>query len=175
MKKNVLITVIAAVFILFIASSCDFGGPETYIYTVPSWLANKGDLTTRGTTVEDTRADAEVGQSYFYGVSATSDSITLIYKIKGTGTDAATDHEVRYKQEEVARMIDPSYEANPVMPDPSDPSGNSLVILASRQDKTPAAEMIIRRVVSEDITETGTYLYFDFWPTYGIGGYRILN
>ena len=175
MKKNVLITVIAAVFILFIASSCDFGGPETYIYTVPSWLANKGDLTTIETTAPDTREEAKDGQRYFFGVSATSDSITLIYKIKGTGTDAATDHEVRYEQEEVARMIDPSYEANPVMPDPSDPSGNSLVILASRQDKTPAAEMIIRRVVSEDITETGTYLYFDFWPTYGIGGYRILN
>ena len=171
MKKNVLITVIAAVFILFIASSCDFGGPETYIYTVPSWLANKGDLTTIKTTAPDTREEAKDGQRYFFGVSATSDSITLIYKIKGTGTDAATDHEVRYKQEEVARMIDPSYEANPALYDPNKPD---MIRIYATKDRYSEAEMIIERVVSEDILGEVLTYDFEFHPN-GIGGYRILN
>ena len=114
MKKNLLITVIAAVLILFIASSCDFGETVTYKYTVPDWLANKGEFTTKGTTADNARNAAEVGQKYFYGISATSNTLTLIYKVKGEGATVESDSTVRYRQEDVPKMINSTYKANPI-------------------------------------------------------------
>ncbi len=169
MKKNLLITVIAAVLILFIASSCDFGETVTYKYTVPGWLANKGEFTTD--TAADARADAEVGQKYFYGVSATSNSITLLYKVKGNGATVESDSTVRYRQEDVPKMINSSYKSNPAIIDPQDTSGNTVLIWASEQDNSSGPWLRIRR--SFEPLE-GWVIYFDFDQN-GIGGFRILK
>ncbi len=171
MKKNLLITVIAAVLILFIASSCDFGETVTYKYTVPDWLANKGEFTTKGTTADNARNAAEVGQKYFYGISATSNTLTLIYKVKGEGATVESDSTVRYRQEDVPKMINSSYKSNPAIIDPQDTSGNTVLIWASEQDNSSGPWLKIRR--SFEPLE-GWVIYFDFDPK-GIGGFRILK
>lgn len=171
MKKNLLITVIAAVLILFIASSCDLGETVTYKYTVPDWLANKGEFTTD--TAADARADAEVGQKYFYGVSATSNTLTLIYKVKGEGATVESDRTVRYRQEDVPQMINSTYKGFPIITDPSTP--NKITIAAYTQDNYIATMMDIERRYYEDITGEVVYLAFSFFGDNGIGGFRILK
>ena len=165
MKKNLLITVIAAVLILFIASSCDLD--ETYKYTVPDWLANKGEVTTD--TEADARADAEVGQKYFYGISATSNTLTLIYKVKGEGATVESDRTtVRYRQEDVPKMINSTYKANPILTYPD----GTILIWASKQDDTEAARL---RIEWEYDPILGDEIFFQFFDKNGIGGFRILK
>lgn len=170
MKKNLLITVIAAVLILFIASSCDLGEKVTSISQVPSWLANK-EFNTLGATADATREAAEVGQEYFYGVSATSNSITLLYKVKGNGATVESDSTVRYRQEDVPKMINSSYKSNPAIIDPQDTSGNTVLIWASEQDNSSGPWLRIRRSF-EPLEGWVIYFYFD---QNGIGGFRILK
>lgn len=104
MKKKLLVAITALLALIAIVS-CDMGGGTvTYIDQVPEWLANKTLYTDTGNSARD---EAEVGDEYFVGVTATTNSISLIYRVKGA--NAGSDRQVTYHQWEVASKIDPSY------------------------------------------------------------------
>ena len=113
MKKKLLVAITALLALIAIVS-CDMGGTEIVNYEVPQWLIDYGTVYATN-TMKDTRNGAMEGQMYFVGISSTRNCIELIYKIKGNGPDASSDKEVRYKQEDVPRMINPSYSGFPIV------------------------------------------------------------
>ena len=89
MKSKRLLIAVAVILMLALVS-CDFGGGGTnYRYTLPSWL--HGTFAVDTATANYARAEAEVGQKYFVGIRGTSDTLYLIYKVKGTGPDSSSD------------------------------------------------------------------------------------
>ena len=113
MKKKLLVAITALLALIAIVS-CDMGGTEIVNYEVPQWLIDYGTVYATN-TMNDTRNGAIEGQMYFVGISSTRNCIELIYKIKGNGPDASSDKEVRYKQEDVPRLINPSYSGAPIL------------------------------------------------------------
>ena len=156
--SKAMVALIAAAFVLCFVSSCDLDGPTQYIYTVPTWL--RGGYLMNEDAVAQARAEADVGQKYFVGVQATSNSISLLYRIKGTGTD---DELVVLRQEEVPAMINPSYTAGTI---------------GIWDDKKPEY-IAIRAMVGTHakaslyIDNYSPYIRFRFEP-YDLGGFRIL-
>lgn len=110
--------------------------------------------------VAQARAEADNGQKYFVGVRATSNSISLLYRIKRTGTE---DELVVYRQEEVPAMINHSYTAGPAVVWENE---NPAYVSIHAFDGTHAKASLY-------IYNYGSYLLFRFNP-YDLGGFRIL-
>ena len=162
--SKAMVALIAAAFVLCFVSSCDLEG-STQFYTVPTWL--RGEYLTD--TAESTREEAADGQRYFVGVRATSNNVSLLYRVKGTGTDSKTDRLVEYRQERVPAMINPSYTASfPVEQDP----GVFTISAYVGSGAYPPATLRIERVTDWFTGET-VAIEFKFKPE-GLGGYRIL-
>ena len=157
--SKAMVALIAAAFVLCFVSSCDLDGPTQYIYTVPTWL--RGGYLMNEDAVAQARAEADVGQKYFVGVRATSNSILLLYRIKGTGTD---DELVVLRQEEVPAMINHSYTAGPAVVWENE---NPAYVSIHAFDGTHAKASLY-------IYNYSPYLKFDFNPK-GFGGFLILK
>ena len=160
--SKAMVALIAAAFVLCFVSSCDLDGPNQYIYTVPTWL--RGGYQLDEAAADQVRAEAINGQKYFVGVRATSNNISLLYRIKGTGTDSKTDRLVEYSQEKVPAMINHSYTAGPAVVWENE---NPAYVSIHAFDGTHAKANLY-------IYNYGYYLKFDFYP-YGLGGFRILR
>ena len=157
MKKK-LIFALLAVFALVFIVTCDFGGGQvTYRYTVPQWLLDINNGTIYTETQDATREGALEGQRYFVGIHATENCIELIYNIKGKSGNADSDREVRYRQEDVPSMIDPSYSGSPISPD----YGDYFYIMADTDVGIYAATLTIEK--GRDISGPEA-VYFDFRP-----------
>ena len=139
MKKKLLVAITALLALIAIVS-CDMGGTETYIDQVPEWLANKTLYTDTGNSARD---EADVGDEYLVGVTATTNSISLIYRVKGA--NAGPDKQVTYHQWEVASKIDPSYTPMSAI---YYPGGEVVVIYANGN---PGASLKISKDYDEDI------------------------
>ena len=160
--SKAMVALIAAAFVLCFVSSCDLEGQTQYDYTVPTWL--RGEYLTD--TAESTREEAADGQKYFVGVRATSNNISLLYRIKGTGTDSKTDHLVVYSQERVPAMINSSYTASlPVEQNPG------VFTISAYVGAYPKATLKIETGTDWLTGEPGIWFYFN--PN-GLGGFRIL-
>ena len=152
MKSKRLLIAVAVILMLALVS-CDFGGGGTnYRYTLPSWL--HGTFAVDTATANYARAEAEVGQKYFVGIRGTSDTLYLIYRIKGTGPDSSSDEKVTYRQDEIPKKINSSYTASVVLTE-----GNTV----SAYEITKDVDILGRDIVR-----------FSFNPN-GIGGFRILK
>lgn len=163
MKSKRLLIAVAVILMLALVS-CDFGGSDThYIYTLPSWLQKTFEVDTA--TANNTRAEAEVGQKYFVGVKGTSDTLSIIYRIKGTGSDSSSDKKVTYRQDQIPKMIKSSYTASVVLTE-----GNTVSAYAFDGAYGVASIKITKDV---DIFERDI-VRFSFNPN-GIGGFRILK
>ena len=161
--SKAMVALIATAFVLCFVSSCDLEGPTQYIYSVPKWL--QGEHLTD--TAETTRKEADDGQRYFVGVRATSNNISLLYRIKGTGTDSETDQLVVYSQEKVPAMINSSYTASlPVEQYPG------VFTISAYVGAYPQATLKIERGTDWLTGEPG--IWFEF-SNNGLGGFRILK
>ena len=160
--SKAMVALIAAAFVLCFVSSCDLEGPTQYIYTVPTWL--RVEYLTD--TAETAREEADDGQRYFVGIKATSNNISLLYRIKGTGTDSKTDRLVVYSQEKVPAMINPSYTASvPVEQYPG------VFTISAYVGAYPQTTLWIKKGTNwlgEPV------IWFEF-SNNGLGGFRILK
>ena len=160
--SKAMVALIAAAFVLCFVSSCDLDGPTQYLYSVPKWL--QGGYQLNKDAADQFRAEAINGQKYFVGVRATSNNISLLYRIKGTGTDSQTDELVVYSQEKVPAKINPSYTAAPIVVwENENPEYVSIHAFEGGHAKA-----------SLYIYNYSPYLKFDFNPK-GLGGFLILK
>ena len=159
MKKRSL-TILSLIFIvLFFSSACD-DGTSNLIYTLPAWI--KGEHYTD--TADATRDEASVGEKYFVGIKATSNSLSFLYREKSEGNSASDDKLVEYPYETIPSRINSHW--RPGLPDNMYP--NLIRISAYPEGSSyPAASMSIER--------SGNDLIDFFFNPSGIGGFRILK
>lgn len=163
MKKRSLTILLLIFIILLFSSSCDYGS-SNLIYTLPAWI--HGEHYTD--TADAARDEASVGEKYFVGIKATSNSLTFIYREKSEGNSASDDKLVDYPYEKIPSKINSNW--RPGLPDNMYPD---LIRIAAYPEGSshPAASMSKEH---SKTLEGDDLIVFRFNPE-GIGGFRILK